>query len=125
MRPRSVPVLLAVAASGCGSEPAVDSSGSLVSTDGRIAFMRATSVDGTDIESVIYAINADGSAERRLTDTPGLDGFPTWSPDGTRIAFPSEGTEEVGEIFVRNSDGSGLTKLTDDPADDSFPAWRP
>ena len=47
------------------------------------------------------------------------------SPDGTRIAFTSEGTRDNSEIYVMNSDGSGLTKLTDDPADDTFPAWRP
>ncbi len=46
-------------------------------------------------------------------------------PDGTRIAFTSDGTEDNGEIYVKNSDGSGLTQLTDDPAYDSFPAWRP
>jgi TolB protein len=67
----------------------------------------------------------DGTGERRLTDSPGLDAFPAWSLDGTRIAFTSEGLEEHSRIFVMNADGSGLTKLTDGPADDAFPAWQP
>jgi Tol biopolymer transport system component len=74
----------------------------------------------------IYVMNTDGSERTRLTDIPGYDHWPpTWSPDGTRIAFTSDGTEDNGEIYVMNSDGSSLTQLTDDPAYDSFPAWRP
>ena len=37
----------------------------------------------------IYSMNADGSGQTRLTNNPAADGFPTWSPDGTRIAFVS------------------------------------
>jgi Tol biopolymer transport system component len=37
----------------------------------------------------IYVINADGTRQRRLTSSPGWDGFPTWSPGGDRIAFGS------------------------------------
>jgi Tol biopolymer transport system component len=84
-----------------------------------------TCVNGTDIESDVYTINVDGSGEARLTDTPGLDGMPTWSPGGSRIAFVSGGTKDNSNIYVMNSDGSGLTKLTDTLADDAFPAGRP
>ena len=34
-------------------------------------------------------IKADGSHLRRLTTSQGTDGFPSWSPDGTQIAFSS------------------------------------
>jgi Tol biopolymer transport system component len=37
----------------------------------------------------IYVVNADGSALRRLTRSRADDEHPTWSPDGTRIAFAS------------------------------------
>ena len=125
----SLIVLAVVLACGCGSGrdtrgDTVDHGGELVSEEGQIAFMRAASFDGMDIESDIYIIRVDGSEERRLTDTPGLDGFPSWSPDGERIAFTSEDAK-ASAIYVMNSDGSGLTKLTDNPAEDSFPAWRP
>ena len=74
----------------------------------------------------IYTMTVDASGRTRLTDTPGHDHWPpTWSPDGTRVAFTSEGPDGTGEIYVMNADASGLTKLTDNPADDSFPAWRP
>lgn len=116
--------LLAAFASGCGSEPAVDSDGSLVSTEGQIAFMRATSFD-EDLESDIYVLDVDGFGEKRLADSLGLDGFPAWSPDGEQIAFTSDWDSGNWEIYVMNADGSGLTRLTDDAAEDSFPAWQP
>src|SRR6266540_5996525 len=37
----------------------------------------------------IFVANADGTGVLRLTDSPGSDGWPSWSPDGTQIAFGS------------------------------------
>ena len=113
-------VLFVAFVSGCGSKPVGDSSGPLVSTEGRIAFMRATSFDGPDIESDIYMMNVDGSEERRLTDSPGLDGFPAWSPDGKRIAFVSARGGGNCEIYVMDADGSGQERLTRTPDDEYF-----
>ena len=80
--------LVAGLAYGCGAGrgaigDAVDHGGSLVSEEGQIAFTRATSFD-PDFEADIYTINVDGSGQRRVTDSPGLDGFISWSPDGKR-----------------------------------------
>ncbi|MBU1879667.1 MAG: hypothetical protein KJ734_12015, partial [Chloroflexi bacterium] len=59
-----------------------------------------------------------------LTNHPATDEAPTWSPDGTQIAFTSwrDGNQE---IYAVNADGTGLTNLTNDPAEDSSPAWSP
>ena len=69
---------------------------------GRLAFTR-----GHDI----YAVNADESDLVSLTNDPGEDDGPTWSPDGTRIAFRSfrNGYEEV---WVANANGSGPVNVT-------------
>jgi Tol biopolymer transport system component len=37
----------------------------------------------------LYVVNADGSGLRRLTRSRADDEHPTWSPDGTRLAFAS------------------------------------
>jgi TolB protein len=37
----------------------------------------------------LYVVNADGSGLRRLTTSRADDQHPTWSPDGSRIAFAS------------------------------------
>ena len=72
----------------------------------------------------LYVMNADGSAQTRLTFNFFFDGNPTWSPDSRRLAFQSR-EDGDHEIYVINVDGSGLTKLTDNEYADVFPAWSP
>jgi TolB protein len=78
-------------------------------------------------------MNSDGSDPRRLTDTRGGDESPTWSPDGTRIAFASE-HDGNGEIYIvgvqgalrsEGADVSDLQRLTQNHVGDYCPAWRP
>lgn len=71
----------------------------------------------------IYVMNADGSGQTSLT-AGGTDAFPTWSPDGSKIAFMSY-RDGKPEIYVMNADGSGQTRLTNNPAEDMNPAWSP
>jgi len=72
----------------------------------------------------IHVINADGSGRSQLTDGLAWDYFPTWSPDGTRIAFASE-RDGNREIYVMDADGAAQTRLTNHPLDDDRPSWSP
>ena len=59
----------------------------------------------------------DGSDLRRLTENEWIDHFPTWSPDGTRIAFIAEtqgGRECSGskQLYTMKNDGSDIQLLT-------------
>ena len=50
--------------------------------------------------------------------------LPSFSPDGTRIAFTSTRDGNM-EIYVVNLDGSGLRNVTRHPSYDSTPTWSP
>jgi Tol biopolymer transport system component len=90
------------------------------SPDGKlIAFV--SNRDGND---EIYVMNADGSNQRRLTDTPSSDSEPNWSPDGKYIAFDSNRDGNT-EIYVMNADGSNQRRLTNDTIDNFQPDWSP
>src|SRR5438093_9546953 len=41
-------------------------------------------------DNEIYVMNEDGSGQVNLTNNPGNDTHPVWSPDHTRIAFSSD-----------------------------------
>ncbi|MEJ7862326.1 MAG: Calx-beta domain-containing protein, partial [Pyrinomonadaceae bacterium] len=72
----------------------------------------------------IYVMNADGSGQTRLTNNAGVNVYPAFSPDGSKIAFASA-RDGNAEIYVMNADGSGQTRLTNNAAGDYHPAWQP
>src|SRR6266540_5597578 len=84
--------------------------------------------DVTGVQTCALPIlNADGtSGQTRLTDYPGRDQDPDWSPDGRKIAFERdiEPIElQILEVFVMNADGSGVTPLTSLPSENGHPGW--
>ena len=54
-------------------------------------------------------MNADGTSQTRLTNNAATDFDPTWSPDGTKIAFTSNRDGNL-EIYTMNADGTGQTR---------------
>lgn len=74
----------------------------------------------------ICVSDLDGSNRRQLTDNLALDYDPSWSPDGTRIAFVSNrDTSEGANIYVMQRDGTNLVRLTGDVAGYRQPRWSP
>ncbi len=62
----------------------------------------------------IYIMNADGSNQIQLTDSPGYDGGPFFTPDGEHIVwrhFTSDGSQ--ADIYTMRIDGSNRRRLTD------------
>ena len=65
----------------------------------------------------IYVVNSDGSDFHRVTDDVAYDVDPTWSPDGSAIAFSREGA-----LLTVLANGSDETPL---PAPGQHPEWSP
>jgi TolB protein len=76
----------------------------------------------------IYVTNIlePGRALRRPTGgTTHIQNWtPSWSPDGSRLAFASTRSGNV-DIWVVKGDGSGLRQLTTHPGADQTPTWSP
>src|SRR4051812_31595811 len=62
--------------------------GTFPGPNGQIAFAGMIDSEGDTTE--ILVMNADGSGVTRLTDNAGYDLYPSWSPDGTKIAFSTD-----------------------------------
>ena len=79
----------------------------------------------------IYVINVDGGGLAKLTRDSGVNGNPTWSPDGKQIAF-GRIREKVSKstIWVMTADGSEQRMLPISQNDGSEfyggqPSWSP
>ena len=59
-----------------------------------------------------------------MTNRPGYDFAPAWSPDGARIAFASD-RDGDDEIFTMSANGAAPTQVTSNRAWDSSPDWQP
>jgi Tol biopolymer transport system component len=74
----------------------------------------------------IYIMNVDGSNVRRLTDAPGYDGGPFFSPDGERIIWRHfEENGLIADIWTMKRDGSDKRRLTDFKSMSWAPFYHP
>lgn len=104
------------------------------SPDGsRIAFTRSLNPIGpppppgsTQTNNIdIYSIRPDGSGLTRLTTNTAEDGSPTWSPDGSRIAFQRQSASGF-DIWTMSSSGGNEQRVTNSPSlFNQHPAWSP
>jgi eukaryotic-like serine/threonine-protein kinase len=60
----------------------------------------------------------------QVTIDTGVDEYPTWSPDGSRIAF-SRDVSGYRNLFIRNLENGQERQLTFEQADNTQPAWSP
>jgi Tol biopolymer transport system component len=102
------------------------------SPDGQhIAFQFTRGASSPDVEWKIYIMNADGSDPRWLTDSDDrhYEGHPSWSPDGSAIAYINYGLAENGSIVKVNPE-DGVPYVLHSPTNyetiiHNIAAWSP
>ena len=70
-----------------------------------------------------YLMNSDGSNLRPI-GVPGWFEYPSFSPDGSKLAFMSHHGSDY-DIFVFDLGAGSLQRLTDAPGGDGWPSWSP
>lgn len=91
--------------------------------NGKIAFSVSFNENRTNS---IFTVNPDGTNRQQVyTESFGsVNLSPSFSPDGTRIAFASNRTGS-GDIYTINADGTNLQRVTTSQALDSDPSFSP
>ncbi len=91
---------------------------------GQIVFRR--SVPGDNLSGDLWSMGADGSSPHQSVVLTGDERYPSFSPDGRRIAFTTHTTtpDDV-EIAVADVGTGAVTVLTDNAVFDSSPCWSP
>ena len=89
------------------------------SPDGkRMAFRRMLGENNSEV----FIANSDGSDQRNLTNHPAFDGWPSWSPDGTKIAFASNRNRSY-EIYIMDPDGKNVRRVASNEGRATAPQW--
>jgi Tol biopolymer transport system component/imidazolonepropionase-like amidohydrolase len=77
-----------------------------------------------DLLGTLWTLPAAGGVARPITDISMDARQPSWSPDGTHIAFQAYRTS-TWQIWTIKSDGTDLRPVTSGPYDDREPSWSP
>lgn len=91
------------------------------SPDGKTLAFCAGRQYGEKMEWDIYTVPVEGGQETRLTNAPGLNDGPEYSPDGSKIWFNSVRSGTM-QAYVMDADGANQTQMT---FDEEWYAWFP
>ncbi len=75
--------------------------------------------------SKLYVMDLAGGAPKKLTTNGDGEFMPTWSPDGSRIAYVTWLGDKGGQIYSVSSNGGDPQRLTNSSAFYSYPTYSP
>jgi TolB protein len=73
--------------------------------------------------AAIYVQQLATGQRRRVSARAGVNGAPSWSPDGKRLALTLSGSGGNLDIYLLDLGTQGLTRITSDPAIDTEAVW--
>ncbi len=74
--------------------------------------------------SDLWIVEGQNGVARRLTSHPGLETYPKFSPDGTKIAFTGQ-YHGTNDVYVIPTTGGEPTRLTFEPTSEIVREWTP
>lgn len=89
-----------------------------------VAFETDVGTPGDDVDLNVLTFTPADTITKLPFPGPQSRERPTWSPDGTRIAFVCRWATGT-DLCIVNRDGTGLVRLTEDAQRDDQPAWSP
>lgn len=106
------------------------SPGAATTVDFEVACPYIAFTSARDGHGEIYRMNLDGTGQTRLTNGSCWASHPSWSPDGTRLAYSCEDRSDPGpvrpaDIILINADGSSPVTVTDGSTRNWQPDWGP
>ena len=72
----------------------------------------------------IYLVNTDGTLSRRVTNSKSIDISPTFSPDGSKMAFVSS-RNGLPQLFIQDLASGQVKRLTFSGRYNTQPSWSP
>jgi hypothetical protein len=119
MRRRSVVCIALASALICAGLATHSLVRASAATAGELAF--ASNVTGN---MEIYTTSSDGTGRTNVSNNPGYDVNPAWSPDGATLAWVTDrfGNEQ---IVTANADGTNVVDVSNSSTTDGTPRWSP
>ena len=91
----------------------------------KILFVTLSLIGQETLWTDIFVMDNNGENIINLTQTPEMEVWASWSPDGGQIVFDREVGENDSAIFIMEADGQNPQQLTFEPGLNFAPSWSP